>query len=91
MSFDDVEDGVESAARKAAGLVAALATGLYALLSGVLTLDPAFLVNGPWFTVTTLVSQYIGPQLLPGVPWSAVLFGAAILLVGAILYQYSNS
>jgi hypothetical protein len=56
-----------------------------------LTLDPAFLVNGPWFTVTTLVSQYIGPQLLPGVPWSAVLFGAALLLVGAILYQYSNS
>lgn len=61
--------------------------GAWVLLTGML--DPSWLVGhtGSWFGIASLTTRFVGPQILPEIPWSLLTLVAALVFIGASLYR----
>jgi hypothetical protein len=70
--------------------VVGVAGGAYAMLTGLFTLDPSLLLSGVWVGPATMVSRFIGPELVPGIPWSLVTLLVATASVLVSFYKYSQ-
>jgi len=96
------DDDRDSYAGHVAGTVTALATAVYSVISGVaagawsfvtglITLDPAFILSGDWFTLTRLFAGTVGPAFFPSVPWLAIVGVLGALFLAVLLYKRSRT
>jgi hypothetical protein len=76
--------------RAVSAVVVGIASGAYAILQGLITFDPSFLLSGVWIGPATMFSKYIGPEIIPGVPWSVVTLVIATASILATFYKYSQ-
>ncbi|WP_332898741.1 hypothetical protein [Haladaptatus sp. CMSO5] len=66
------------------GTLLSIGGGAWFLLTGLL--DPSFLAHPSlYYPAVSLFSKYIGPKLLPGVPWDGIFLMAAVVMFGSML------
>ncbi|KAB1193623.1 hypothetical protein GJR96_09285 [Haloferax sp. MBLA0076] len=76
---------------KAAAVVGSIFAGAVMFLESLLTLDPSFLLSGDWYGVTALFTRFIGPEILPSLPWETMFFVAAVGMLAVSLYKFRTS
>lgn len=69
------------------GTVTAILGGAWTLLASLT--EPAFLLSQTdlWYPLTLAIGRFIGPELLPGVPWHLLTMVAALVFVAALLIK----
>lgn len=89
MTSSDSED--ENPSEIVTGLLAAIASGGYALVTGML--DPSWLIahSGQWFSIATVSTQLIGPNVAPNIPWTMLTVAFALVFVAAMLIKIDRS
>ncbi|AFK18635.1 hypothetical protein E6P09_07615 [Haloferax mediterranei ATCC 33500] len=72
-------------------VIASVGAGAMLYLQSFLTLDPAFLLSGDWYGIASLFTRFIGPEILPSLPWNTLFFIAAVGMLVVSLYKFRSS
>lgn len=69
------------------GAATAASGGLWTLLVGLT--DPSFLLARTdfWYPIALAVGRFIGPMVLPAIPWNLLTLVAALVFVAAALIK----
>lgn len=73
------------------GMFTAVTGGAWVILSGLL--NPSWLVahTGLWYPISTTLASFVGPRILPGVPWGLLLLVASLAFIASLLIKaYHN-
>ena len=74
-----------------AGGVTAVVGGLWTVLTGLTDLGWLLGHTDIWYPIITTVARYIGPQVLPSIPWSLITTLAGLAFVLALLVRARRS
>ncbi|WP_049968236.1 hypothetical protein [Haloferax prahovense] len=86
-----MSDDQQNPLERGAAVLGSVLAGAALYLKSFVTLDPAFLLSGDWYGIASLFTRFIGPQLLPALPWNALFFAAALGMLAVSLFKLRSS
>jgi hypothetical protein len=81
---------ITAAAAAIYSIISGIAAGLWSFASGLVTLDPTFILSGDWFTFGRLFAGTVGPAFFPAVPWLMVVGVLGLGFLAVLLYRRSR-